>query len=190
VGEQARGKRRGLDEPGCNRFRGTLEPTLRAPPTLFRSVDRFGAVLARTGWSAGRIAAPLGPSSEGFTYGTIRARIRRGVVVPRIRDFEATLAGRRAGFFFALPTTGGGSEKFPTQHPAWPNFGRQSAVVPGGSAGRLLLQNRSRKPRPVQTPRIYGWDDRYRGIKGWPAGVFVQPGRLTELGLAEQQEPW
>jgi formate dehydrogenase major subunit len=109
-------------------------------------------------------------------YRTIRERIAR--IVPGFADFEEKLA-RTAGF--ELPHAAR-SRKFPTPT-GRANFAVSPLWYPQVPPGRLLLQ--TVRSHDQYNTTIYGLDDRYRGIKGGRRVVFVNPGDLASLGLAD-----
>ncbi len=108
-------------------------------------------------------------------------RIRRHIshVVPGFHAF-AERVQRPGGF--QLPSPPRDSLEFPT-HTGKANFYVNDLVTVEVPEGHLLLQ--TIRSHDQFNTTVYGYDDRYRGITGGRHVVFVNPGDLRALGIAD-----
>jgi molybdopterin-dependent oxidoreductase alpha subunit len=123
-------------------------------------------------------------SSEGVDWaamGSDYSRIRHHIsaVIPGFEDFETRL---KAPGGFALPNGPRDSRTFSTA------TGRARVTANPLTAisappGHLLLQ--TLRSHDQFNTTVYGYDDRYRGIKGGRHVVFVNAEDLRELGIAD-----
>ncbi|MDL4774616.1 FdhF/YdeP family oxidoreductase [Actinomadura xylanilytica] len=149
--------------------RGRLAP---ASPRL-RSEVAIVCALAR---------ATLAGSSIGWAamerdYDVIRDHVSR--VVPGFEGYNAKV--REPGGF-TLPHAPRDERRFPTAT-GKANFTANPLEVLRVPEGRLLLQ--TVRSHDQYNTTIYGLDDRYRGVKAGRRVVFVHPGDLEALGLAD-----
>ena len=150
--------------------RGTLPP---ASPAL-RSEVGIVCGLAR------RVLGPGDPTpweALASDYAAVRDRISR--VVPGFEDFERRVA-RPGGF--VLPHPPRDELRFPTRS-GKALFTVNAVEVLRVPPGRLILQ--TVRSHDQFNTTIYGMDDRYRGIHGGRRVVFVNPGDLADLGIAD-----
>ncbi|MCW2502677.1 MAG: hypothetical protein JWO79_961 [Actinomycetia bacterium] len=110
-------------------------------------------------------------------YRTIRDRISR--VIPGFDSYEQRIAEPGG---FTLPHPPRDSRSFPTAT-GRANFTVNDLRVLRIPRGRLILQ--TLRSHDQYNTTIYGLDDRYRGIKGGRRIVFVSPGDLAILGIAD-----
>ncbi|MDQ1651376.1 MAG: hypothetical protein QOI35_576, partial [Cryptosporangiaceae bacterium] len=110
-------------------------------------------------------------------YRTIRDRISR--VIPGFDGYEQRIAEPGG---FTLPHPPRDSRSFPTAT-GRANFTVNDLRVLRIPRGRLILQ--TLRSHDQYNTTIYGLDDRYRGIKGGRRIVFVSPGDLAILGIAD-----
>ncbi len=129
---------------------------------------------------SGRAGAPDVPwSAWESDYRLIRSAISR--VIPGFEDFETRLA-EPGGFL--LPHGPRDERRFDTAS-GLAQFTVNPLEYPRVPPGRLLLQ--TIRSHDQFNTTVYGFDDRYRGIKGERHVVLVNPGDLAELGLADGQ---
>ncbi len=110
-------------------------------------------------------------------YRLIRAAIER--VVPGFADFEAR-ASQPGGFL--LPHGPRDERRFDTAS-GRAEFTVNPLEYPRVPAGRLLLQ--TVRSHDQFNTTIYGFDDRYRGLKGDRRVIMVNPIDLVSLGMAD-----
>lgn len=110
-------------------------------------------------------------------YNRIRDHIAR--VVPGFDDFNARVQEPGG---FALPHPARDSREFPTGT-GKARFTVNPLTVLAVPPGHLLLQ--TIRSHDQFNTTIYGLDDRYRGIRAGRRVVFVSPGDLAELDLAD-----
>ncbi|WP_067488298.1 FdhF/YdeP family oxidoreductase [Actinomadura hibisca] len=110
-------------------------------------------------------------------YDVVRDHISR--VVPGFADFNARVRGP-AGF--TLPHAPRDERRFPTAT-GKANLTVNPLEVLRVPEGRLLLQ--TVRSHDQYNTTIYGMDDRYRGVRAGRRVVFVNPGDLAALGLAD-----
>ena len=125
-------------------------------------------------------------SSEGIDWATMgldysRIRWHISAVLPGFEDFETRL---KAPGGFSLPNGPRDSRTFNTAtgH-ARVTANPLSAV--SAPPGHLLLQ--TLRSHDQFNTTVYGYDDRYRGIKGGRHVVFANPEDLLELGIDDGQ---
>ncbi len=130
-----------------------------------------------TGIAAARFGEDLGWGSMGDDYRVIRKHIER--VVPGFHAFEERL-DQPGGFVLPRPPrdartfpTATGKARFTVNPPT-------AVEVPDG---HLLLQ--TLRAHDQFNTTVYGFDDRYRGIKGGRRIVLVDPADLARLGFAD-----
>ena len=148
--------------------RGRLEP---ASPLLLSEV----AIVSRLGGKL--LGDDLPWAAFEVDYRKVREHI--AAVVPGFQDFEAKVS-EPAGF--TLPHGPRDSRTFPTPS-GRASFTVNPIEVIDVPPGRLLLQ--TVRSHDQYNTTIYGLDDRYRGIRGGRRVVFVNPGDLVELGVAD-----
>jgi molybdopterin-dependent oxidoreductase alpha subunit len=148
--------------------RGRLDP---ASPDLLSEV----AIVSRLARAV--LGDSLGWAGFEADYAEIRDRISR--VVPGFADYERRIADP-AGF--TLPHPPRDSRSFPTAT-GRANFTVNELHVLRIPPGRLLLQ--TVRSHDQYNTTIYGLDDRYRGISAGRRVVFVSPGDLATLGIAD-----
>ncbi|WP_433336976.1 FdhF/YdeP family oxidoreductase [Spirillospora sp. CA-294931] len=110
-------------------------------------------------------------------HDVIRDHVSR--VVPGFENYNARV--REPGGF-TLPHAPRDGRRFPTAS-GKANFSVNELEVLRVPEGRLLLQ--TVRSHDQYNTTIYGLDDRYRGIKAGRRVVFVNPGDLAALGLAD-----
>ncbi|MFC0040222.1 FdhF/YdeP family oxidoreductase [Actinomadura rayongensis] len=110
-------------------------------------------------------------------YDVIRDHVSR--VVPGFADYNARV---REPDGFALPHAPRDERRFPTAT-GKANFTANRLDVVRIPEGRLLLQ--TLRSHDQFNTTIYGMDDRYRGVKAGRRVVFVHPGDLADLGVAD-----
>ncbi|MFC9975940.1 FdhF/YdeP family oxidoreductase [Spirillospora sp. NPDC127200] len=110
-------------------------------------------------------------------YDVIRDHVSR--VVPGFADFNARV--REPGGF-TLPHAPRDERRFPTAT-GKANLTVNPLEVLRVPEGRLLLQ--TVRSHDQYNTTVYGMDDRYRGVKAGRRVVFVNPGDLAALGLAD-----
>ena len=156
--------------------RGVLRP---ASPMLRSEVAIVCDLARRTlGAPRGR-PGPSGISWEelGSDYGKVRERVSR--VVPGFERFNERIADP-AGFL--LPHPARDSRTFPTGD-GRAHFTVNPLEVMRLPQGRLLLQ--TIRSHDQFNTTVYGYSDRYRGIRGSRQIVLVNPADAADLGLAE-----
>jgi molybdopterin-dependent oxidoreductase alpha subunit len=143
-----------------------------ASPQLRSEVEIVCAVAAATLGDR-----PLDWGALADDYDAVRDHI--AATIPGFADFNARV--RHPGGF-ALPNLPRDSRTFPTASgTAMLTVNRfEPIVVP---PGRLLLQ--TVRSHDQFNTTIYGLDDRYRGVHGGRRVVFVNPGDLDDIGLAD-----
>ncbi|BDZ42722.1 formate dehydrogenase subunit alpha [Paraoerskovia sediminicola] len=154
--------------------RGRVEPVGSDLLSEVAIVSRMAdAVLA----SSARGPVPVDWAAFERDYDVVRGHIAR--VVPGCEDYAAKI--RREGGF-VLPHPPRDSRTFPT--PDGRAHLTVNALAPVTCPpGRLLLQ--TVRSHDQFNTTIYSRDDRYRGIRGGRAVVFVNPQDLADLGLAD-----
>ncbi|MFC4909806.1 FdhF/YdeP family oxidoreductase [Actinomadura gamaensis] len=110
-------------------------------------------------------------------YDVIRDHVER--VVPGFADYNARV---REPDGFTLPHAPRDERRFPTAT-GKANFTVNPLEVLRVPEGRLLLQ--TVRSHDQYNTTIYGLDDRYRGVKAGRRVVFVHPGDLAALGIAD-----
>ena len=113
----------------------------------------------------------------GLDYSRIRWHI--SAVVPGFEDFETRL---KAPGGFALPNGPRDSRTFNTAT-GRARVTANPLTATSAPPGHLLLQ--TLRSHDQFNTTVYGYDDRYRGIKGGRHVVFVNPEDLLELGIAD-----
>ncbi|MER6938579.1 molybdopterin dinucleotide binding domain-containing protein, partial [Nocardioides sp. NPDC000441] len=115
------------------------------------------------------------------TMGTDYSRIRRHIstVIPGFEDFETRL---KAPGGFALPNGPRDSRTFNTAT-GRARITANPLTAVSAPPGHLLLQ--TLRSHDQFNTTVYGYNDRYRGIKGGRHVVFVNPDDLRELGIAD-----
>jgi molybdopterin-dependent oxidoreductase alpha subunit len=153
--------------------RGRLDP---ASPHLRSEVTVVCALARRL--LAGRVGAPVVDwEAWAGDYRRIRESIAR--VVPGFADYEDRI-GRPGGFL--LPHGPRDARRFDTVT-GRARFTVNPLEYPRVPAGRLLLQ--TIRSHDQFNTTVYGFDDRYRGVRGDRRVVLVNAADLAELGLAD-----
>jgi len=148
---------------GLNR---PVSSELRSEPAIIAGIAKATLLKSKVPWDA-------------FIsdYRCIRERIAS--VIPGFEDFNTRL-GKRGGFYLGNSArerdweTEGGKARF-MANPLPSNDGRD---------GFTLMTIRS---HDQYNTSIYGYDDRYRGIKGERKVVFINEDDLAELGFAADE---
>lgn len=148
--------------------RGRLRPA---------SSDLLSEVAIVCGLAEAALGGSLPWREMAHDYDTVRDRISR--VVPGFEDFNTRV--RRPGGF-TLPHPPRDTRSFPT-HTGLANFTVNRLDVLRVPPGRLILQ--TVRSHDQYNTTIYGLDDRYRGIRTGRRVVFVNPGDLSALGIAD-----
>jgi molybdopterin-dependent oxidoreductase alpha subunit len=150
--------------------RGTLPPASTELLSEVAIVSRLARAVLGTGSGVDWAAFEA-------DYGVIREHI--AAVIPGFEDFNARL---ETGF--ALPNGPRDARSFATST-GLANFTVNPLEVLRVPAGRLILQ--TVRSHDQYNTTVYGLDDRYRGISSGRRVVFVNPGDLADLGLADGQ---
>ncbi|MER6973551.1 FdhF/YdeP family oxidoreductase [Nocardioides sp. NPDC000445] len=116
-------------------------------------------------------------ATMGSDYSRIRWHI--SAVIPGFEDFETRL---KAPGGFALPNGPRDSRTFNTTT-GRARITANPLTAVSAPPGHLLLQ--TLRSHDQFNTTVYGYNDRYRGIKGGRHVVFVNPEDLRELGIAD-----
>jgi molybdopterin-dependent oxidoreductase alpha subunit len=112
-------------------------------------------------------------------YRAIRDVVAR--VVPGFDNYEARVSDPKDGGF-VLPHPPRDTRSFPTPD-GRAHFATSPLTVWRVPAGRLVLQ--TVRSHDQYNTTIYGLDDRYRGVRNGRRVIFVNPGDLASLGIAD-----
>ncbi len=112
-------------------------------------------------------------------YRAIRDVVAR--VVPGFDNYEARVSDPKDGGF-VLPHPPRDSRSFPTPD-GRAHFATSPLTVWRVPEGRLVLQ--TIRSHDQYNTTIYGLDDRYRGVRNGRRVIFVNPGDLASLGIAD-----
>jgi molybdopterin-dependent oxidoreductase alpha subunit len=112
-------------------------------------------------------------------YRAIRDVVAR--VVPGFDNYEARVSDPKDGGF-VLPHPPRDSRSFPTPD-GRAHFATSPLTVWRVPEGRLVLQ--TVRSHDQYNTTIYGLDDRYRGVRNGRRVIFVNPGDLASLGIAD-----